>query len=492
MLYDNLKQVFCQKSKKKECVEQISKIVADLKFFKEKREIFDSLLYYQMLKKLNLIETKQEEVLFHYGSNNVELFYIIMQGKVAILCPKNRMISHKQILDEYHSGDIGGSPKSSNDSLRDIIIQQAYSNFLGMKNLKQFDQDAIIDEYNHKPNSFQVDKALDLLIYKRFPSLKIVNMCHQGDQFGEIALIGHVRRTATVLCVTDCLLLTLTNNDFQNILQQYHSQVRNEKIQLLRNYSLFRTLSDSKLKGMIEHIIVQKFSIFSVIYYENTVPEYIYFIKSGEVELVKAVNKTKQISISLLQVGCVFGHQDIGNQQLRQYRAISKSCQCELYLIPVQIVKQFDQNNQNHQAEKEFHQLRLKRLLSDRISPNERKKQNLSPQSIEERYKGDKDYESFLSYAFATKRVLSPKHKKLISEPFVPFFEVTHSKSKKFRQHTSLSKNQSVEKQTTHNLDHINNSKNQLITTQINYHRHLFSPRTTKRHLDTFMPFKRL
>lgn len=54
-----------------------------------------------MLKKLQLREYKKGDVVFHYGkrleqlgSNNVEQFYVILQGCVAILCPKDKTITH--------------------------------------------------------------------------------------------------------------------------------------------------------------------------------------------------------------------------------------------------------------------------------------------------------------------------------------------------------------------------------------------------------------
>lgn len=40
--------------------------------------------------------------------------------------------------------------------------------------------------------------------------------------------------------------------------------------------------------------------MFNVIYYENTSSDFVYFIKYGEVELLKVINKNKTISISLL------------------------------------------------------------------------------------------------------------------------------------------------------------------------------------------------
>ena len=47
--------------------------------------------------------------------------------------------------------------------------------------LKQFDQDSLIDEYNHNPNDFKIDFWLESIVKRRFPSMKIVNMCYAGD-----------------------------------------------------------------------------------------------------------------------------------------------------------------------------------------------------------------------------------------------------------------------------------------------------------------------
>lgn len=168
-----------------------------------------------------------------------------------------------------------------------------------------------------------------------------------GDQFGEIALIGKGRRTATVLCTTDCEIVTLANPDFQAIIKQYHEQMKNDKISLLRKFPLFSRLSNQKMQALIELITVCKPKMFSVIYAENSKPEFLYFIKAGEVELLKEVDQSKtgpkkMISIALLQVGCVFGYDEAKNNKLREYRAISKSNQCELYVLPLEVVQQIN------------------------------------------------------------------------------------------------------------------------------------------------------
>ncbi|CAK75037.1 unnamed protein product (macronuclear) [Paramecium tetraurelia] len=318
-------------------------------------------------------------------------------------------------------------------------------------------------------------------------------MCCSGDQFGEIALIGNVTRTATVLCTQDTLMITLANPDFQAILQQYHDQVKNEKISLLRNFELFSKLSDKRLRGILENIIVQKPSMFSVIYMENSIPEYIYFIKQGEIELLKVFPKNKTVSITLLQIGCVFGHEEVQQSIPREYRAISKSSQCELYLLPVETIQQFDKKN-SQSVEKKFHHERLERLLSDKKS---QKTSSQIPQTSIELYKTvfEKDYSSLFSHALLQKRyyfmllrIISPKHRKMLSEPFTPFFDID---KKSFSSKKQLTDRKTINTTTTrYNKE---NSTRQFSTqTTINIHRHLFSPKVSKRQLDTIMPFKKI
>lgn len=69
-------------------------------------------------------------------------------------------------------------------ALSDIIMAQAYGNFLGISNhrvwqdIKRADKAAIEEEYANNPKSdLQVDKWIERTIKSLFPSLKIVNMC---------------------------------------------------------------------------------------------------------------------------------------------------------------------------------------------------------------------------------------------------------------------------------------------------------------------------
>ncbi|CAK75036.1 unnamed protein product (macronuclear) [Paramecium tetraurelia] len=139
----DLKQALAYRNRSKDIIDVIAKGVQDIKFFKEKQQLFDPALYCQMLKKIQLKEFKKGEVIFHYGSNNVEQFYVILQGQVAILCPNDKSITHQQVIEEYKKG-IDSNPQQlrrqsaiysprlsafNNRALKDIIMAQAYGQF---------------------------------------------------------------------------------------------------------------------------------------------------------------------------------------------------------------------------------------------------------------------------------------------------------------------------------------------------------------------------
>jgi len=44
--------------------------------------------------------------------------------------------------------------------------------------------------------------------------MKYLKEISEGEIFGEIALMNNVKRTATIMCMTECYFATLTKNQF--------------------------------------------------------------------------------------------------------------------------------------------------------------------------------------------------------------------------------------------------------------------------------------
>ena len=54
-----------------------------------------------------------------------------------------------------------------------------------------------------------------------------VKELERGDVFGEIALVTKSKRTATIVCSSDCDFLTLTKQGFDSILGEYENHIIN-------------------------------------------------------------------------------------------------------------------------------------------------------------------------------------------------------------------------------------------------------------------------
>lgn len=53
---------------------------------------------------------------------------------------------------------------------------------------------------------------------------------HQGQSFGELALINHDKRSATIKCITDCLFAVINKVEYDKILKKIDSREISRKI----------------------------------------------------------------------------------------------------------------------------------------------------------------------------------------------------------------------------------------------------------------------
>lgn len=60
-------------------------------------------------------------------------------------------------------------------------------------------------------------KGLNYYYERGLCSFKRLNHINKGGYFGEIALIFHTKRTATIIATNDCHMLSLSSDDYKNI-----------------------------------------------------------------------------------------------------------------------------------------------------------------------------------------------------------------------------------------------------------------------------------
>lgn len=69
----------------------------------------------------------------------------------------------------------------------------------------------------------------------------------KGEFFGELALINNQRRAAKVVCMEDTMFGTLQKREYNQIVGNHLKQQMERKVQFLRNFRIFKHLSDHKI-----------------------------------------------------------------------------------------------------------------------------------------------------------------------------------------------------------------------------------------------------
>ncbi|MDI1336665.1 MAG: cyclic nucleotide-binding domain-containing protein [Lacunisphaera sp.] len=114
---------------------------------------------------------------------------------------------------------------------------------------------------------------------------------HPGDLFGERALLGDGRRTATVRCATPCVLLTLDKAGFENLILTRLSRAdledKVQKIGFLARTELARNWSQAALAAFAGHAKFHEFAKGSQIVRAGMAFEFFCVVHEGEFAVMK-------------------------------------------------------------------------------------------------------------------------------------------------------------------------------------------------------------
>jgi CRP-like cAMP-binding protein len=143
----------------------------------------------------------------------------------------------------------------------------------------------------------------------------------KNDWFGEIALVSHTRRTATIITKTPCVLLKLLSRNFNSFLEivpevrNTFNRVMSVRItQTLATIPFFREIKEnrpwSKLNILGSMFDFEFLPTGAVVIREGEVGDKFYVIVDGSVEISKAITGpqgTKVIRLEVLQKNAWFG-----------------------------------------------------------------------------------------------------------------------------------------------------------------------------------------
>ena len=113
---------------------------------------------------------------------------------------------------------------------------------------------------------------------------QIIRVLHQGDYFGEQALIYNVLRTATItavgkvelLCLSRDSLITVLGDQFQDILYKNSLRISFDRCEILKKFNKIQ------IETIIEHIIIKRYNENDIIITKGTKKnEFIWFVLKG-------------------------------------------------------------------------------------------------------------------------------------------------------------------------------------------------------------------
>ncbi|KXJ10672.1 Cyclic nucleotide-binding domain-containing protein 2 [Exaiptasia diaphana] len=114
----------------------------------------------------------------------------------------------------------------------------------------------------------------------------------KGCSFGELALLHHKTRSATVLCRNEVALLAVGREDFRDIFMSYEDGKETEHIQFLRNIPYIKDLPLDQCSTRPDICIFHYFRR-GVVIVKNSKTEWIYIIKSGSCRVLTNLVKRR-------------------------------------------------------------------------------------------------------------------------------------------------------------------------------------------------------
>ncbi|CDW78470.1 UNKNOWN [Stylonychia lemnae] len=318
-------------------------LVKDIKFFKEKkikqRDLVDIC---QRLKYEYIAANKSAIQYGEYGDK----FYIILEGLVSVWIPdSNKSKTSGQQTKEnslVQSQVFQSVTASLNTNIRGVLN----SNLMQSKTIEKTISDINVEEIPEYDN-LQEEKLTKSNSIKSINFREVARLS-EGKTFGELALIVHKPRMATIRCEIGTHFAVLDKYDFQRCLGKLEKKQLNQIIDFLKNLQCFKSWTRNSVGKFSYFLSKQKFKRGQIVYKEGQVSDKVFIVKKGEFELQRKMKKDltdaatdivelmgkkilksnilarklpeikdvpSNMRLTIFGIGCILGEEDILNRQ---------------------------------------------------------------------------------------------------------------------------------------------------------------------------------
>ncbi|KAL4456548.1 hypothetical protein ABPG74_000655 [Tetrahymena malaccensis] len=271
--------------------EILLKIIPSLPAFSEKKIHNDQLMDSSFLENIELISLQKGSCLFNFGDQS-DGYYTLLDGFCYVTIPKEKIKKHLEILNV--------------DKFSDENLKRAY------KVLSQSDFQSI-QEYFKWPT------------LKHIPNQITLKILDAGQSFGETSLIFGKKRTASVICGSECKIMKIQKQYFERLVDKEEQNiVLNERIDFLSQISFLNDLPKIIIQTLIQESETLNLQRGSNIYKYGEKADSIYLIQEGTIQICKKVSNQVVEKDTSQQKSNISNQQNINLQKQRKAQ-ISRS-----------------------------------------------------------------------------------------------------------------------------------------------------------------------
>jgi len=170
-----------------------------------------------------------------------------------------------------------------------------------------------------------------------------VKVLKSGSSFGEYALLYNQTRLATIQCCRDTHLAVLSKESYIKILGKIENKRIDESVKLLRSFQIFRNWSKNPIIKINYFFTERVMSRKTVLFKEGSEIHEVFFVKQGEVELLKSVEiespekstfkkkpRKQNINVSIISSGEMLNSEVLSSEKY--------SYTCRIYSLTAKIL----------------------------------------------------------------------------------------------------------------------------------------------------------
>ena len=118
-----------------------------------------------------------------------------------------------------------------------------------------------------------------------FTLFKTIKTHVSRDNFGELALVNTKPRTKTALCTEDTVIVSLSKEIYNRVLEKAVKRDLLGRISFLKNFAIFQNMQQTSLERLLLFMKLKVVQRGKVIYKVGQKPDGVYLIQDGAFEL---------------------------------------------------------------------------------------------------------------------------------------------------------------------------------------------------------------